>query len=119
MASNRKKTVSGTFTVASTSTSGTTADIETQSFDDIIYHVNVSAVTAGSVIFALETSPNDGTTWYPVLDQAGKVDAVSAAAAWTIGARCPIGQRNRLKYTITTGPVAFTAIAETSKRGAS
>ena len=117
MASYRKKQISPTFTVASTSTSGSTADFSCSQFDDVLFHVNVTAVTAGSVTLSLQTSPDEGATWYPLLETLGKVDAISAAAAWTIGARAPIGQRVRLVYTIATGPVAFTAIAEGSKRG--
>lgn len=115
--SNRKKNIGPTSTVTGVTTNGTTAEFSTiQSNDDVLYHINVTVLTAGSVTPSLQTSP-DGTTWYPVPEAIGKTDAITAVGAHTIAARAPVGQRTRLSYLVDTGPATFTVIPEASKRG--
>lgn len=119
MGTTRKAVDHAKATVASTSTSGASSGYECQASDDIMFNLNVTAVTAGSVLFSLESSLDSGVVWCPVPEAIGKTDAVSSAAAHRIAARAPIGTQVRLVYTITTGPVAFTYQARTSKRGVS
>ena len=107
---NRRKLQEPRITVGSTASSGTTADSESaQSYDAVTYVINLTTLTAGSITFGIDTSP-DGTIWAPLAsgEMTGDTGAVSAIGVKHISSAAPIGVRTRLSYTIVTGPAAFT-----------
>jgi hypothetical protein len=118
--SNRKKLVEPTITVGSTASSGTTADSEAiQAFDSVVYFVNVTTATAGSITLTIQMTGDDGTTWCTLAtaETSGDTGAITATGGRHISATVPLGTRTRLAYTIVTGPFAFTVIPVYAKSG--
>lgn len=118
--SNRKKLVQPTIAIASTSTSGNTADSEAiQSFDWVAYFVNVTTATAGTMTLTIQMSADDGTTWCTLAaaETSGNTSAISATGGYHLTTTVPVGTRTRLVYTIVTGPFAFTVVPVYGKTG--
>lgn len=107
-----------THTVASTATDGATGDSPAAAqHDDVLALINVTTLTAGSVVFKLQVSSDDGTTWFDHPDATALSGTVSAIGVVLLLARAPIGSRIRVHYDITTGPMACTVVLDFSKRG--
>lgn len=108
--SNRRKLQEAQITVGSTSSSGTTAYSDNaQSFDVVTYVINLTTLTAGSITFVIQTSA-DGTNFADLAtaEMSGDTGAISATGVKHVSSNAPIGVSTRLKYTIVTGPAAFT-----------
>lgn len=115
--STRKHTYE-THSVSSTSTSGRTGVSDNAAnHDDAMAAVKLTAITAGSVAFQIQVSYDDGTTWVDHPDSTAAIAALTTTGSALAIARCPIGSKIAVAYTITTGPVAFTVSWNFSKRG--
>lgn len=118
--SNRKKLVQPSITVGSTASSGTTADSEAiQSFDWVVYFVNVTTATAGTLTLTIQMTADDGTTWCTLAtaETSGNTSTINATGGYHITTTVPVGTRTRLAYTIATGPFAFTVVPVYGKTG--
>ena len=108
--SNRRKLQEAQITVGSTAASGTTGFSESAgSFDAVTYVVNLTTLTAGSITFVIQGSA-DGTNFYDLAtaEMTGDTGAVATTGAKHVSSNAPLGFACRLKYTIVTGPAAFT-----------
>ena len=117
--SNRRKLQEAQITVGSTAASGTTgASGNAASFDFVTYYINLTTLTAGSITFVIQTS-FDGTNWADLAtaEMTGDTGAVAATGVKHVSSNAPIGWSCRLKYTIVTGPAAFTVDPVFSKGG--
>lgn len=117
--SNRRKLQEAQISVGSTASSGTTAFSENAaSFDAVTYVVNLTTLTAGSITFVIQTTA-DGTNFADLAtaEMTGDTGAISATGVKHVSSNAPIGMATRLKYTIVTGPAAFTVDQIFSKGG--
>lgn len=118
--SNRRKLVEPTITVGSTSSSGNTAESDNAAnADSLTYFINITTATAGSITFVIQSSADDGTTWCDLAtaEMSGDTGALTTTGGKHISTYFPFGTRTRLKYTIVTGPFAFTVIPIYQKAG--
>ena len=106
---NRRKTVEP-YTIVSTSTSAGTADSDkAANADKVLYLINLTSITAGSITFKIQTSPDDGNQWFDLStgEMNGNTGALATAGLYHVSSSVPFGVRTRLYFTIVTGPVAF------------
>ena len=118
---NRRKLQETTITIASTSSSGNTAESAAiASHEHVLFVINITTATAGTITFVIQTSADDGTTWSSLSsgEMLGDTGAISTTGGKHISARAPLGVRLRLNYTIATGPFAFTVLPIYERTGA-
>lgn len=121
MAANRRKRSEPAIIVGPTASSGSTADSENASnADRVSYWITLSALTAGDITFKIQSSPNNGVTWYDLTtsEMNGNTGTISATGNYHVSAEVPFGFRTRLAYTINTGPAAFALIPIYERTGA-
>lgn len=116
---NRRKQPESLIAVASTSTSGATAESDNAANSDRVTYYVVLTVTGGSVTFKIQSSPNDGGTWHDmaVSEMSGDTGSIAASGNYHISSSAPFGTRTRLAYTIVTGPVTFLVYPVFEKTG--
>ena len=85
--------------------SGQSAGQKIGKVEDLVAFFNVTAITAGSIAFDIEDSP-DGTTWYPFTTLPG---TVTAPGVHRLEIGDEAGPYIRVKWTIVTGPATFSA----------
>jgi hypothetical protein len=117
---NRRKLEEPSIAIGSTASSGATGESDNAAnYDRVMYLVNVTTLTAGSVTFVIQVSPNDGTTWFPLTtaEMVGNTGALTTTGQYHVSSTVPFGTRVRLAYTIVTGPVAMTVFPVFEKSG--
>lgn len=109
MAANRRKLSETLVAISSTSTSdGTAASGAAANADKVTFFIALTTLTAGSVVFKIQISANDGVTWHDLStsEMTGDTGSITATGNYHVSSAAPIGTMARLYYTITTGPIA-------------
>lgn len=90
---------------------------DAEQYDTAILYTSVTAYTSGSVVVSLETSPDAGTTWYPLASGA----SISAVSKQRLEVTAPIGKLVRPLVTITEAAnlaeMSFTVHMELARTG--
>lgn len=115
---NRRKTTSATLdSAAYTATTNIMDSGTAASHEKVTFYLDVTAVSGGSPTLTpvIQTSPDDGTTWYSLAtaEMTGQTANITATGQYRTSSNAPIGTRTRLRMTIagTTPSFTLTAIA--------
>lgn len=115
LVANRRKTQENLASTAYTATTGILQSDNAANHENVTYYLNVTAVsgTTPSLTAAIQTSPDDGTTWFSLTtaEMTGQTGAITATGQYRISSNAPIGARTRLLLTISGTTPSFTITA--------
>ena len=109
-----KKHVELALDVTNQTTSVNSGAFDGEPYDDVVVYTDVTAAASGTMIVSLDTSPDNGTTWYE-LDSGATLSSVTKER---FAVSAPIGLLVRARTTLATSPdFTFTVRLEFSRRG--
>lgn len=112
---NRRKTQENVASAAYTSTTNILTSDRAANHESVTYYLNVTAVsgTTPSLTAAVQTSPDDGTTWFTLAtaEMTGQTAAITATGQYRLSSNAPIGARTRCLFTISGTTPSFTITA--------
>lgn len=118
--SNRRKTQAKNVTLAGVDTSSQTVPWNNaSSAESVVFLLQVTDVTAGSITFTIQISNEAASQWWTLgsTEVYGQTAAISSTGNYYIGTNGPVGMNVRLNYAVVTGPVTVNITPIFSRTG--